>query len=71
LQLFGAGTQFTCFTPTKVQILTPEEFFFFAWQELRKAVEACARWKSIGGLSYPGSKFACFTGTKLVQKYKY
>jgi hypothetical protein len=58
----AAGTQFTCFTGTKVQILT------------QKAVVALAAGAGIGvarsldDYHHIGTQFTCFTGTK---KYKY
>ncbi len=48
-------TQFTCFTGTKVQILTPEEL-------RRGATQVAAR----AGDAFTCTQFTCFTGTKLV-----
>jgi hypothetical protein len=63
----GTGTQFTCFTSSKVQILTPEELGDRHSQRSSASASPC---------------FTCFTSTEvqiltpellalLVQRYKY
>jgi hypothetical protein len=56
-RLCAAGTQFTCFTGTKVQILTP----------LRRLLIAriCAAGARRGRVHRAGTQFTSFTGTKV------
>ena len=61
----STGTQFACFTGTKVQIL------LYWYKNTNAAVSDAAA----AGVASTGTQFTCFTGTTkvqiLVQKYKY
>jgi hypothetical protein len=70
-------TQFTCFTSTKVQILTPEELVFHQGEEvlrLREQLES----QNVEAVQLQVLKCTCFTSPKvqiptqnLVPTYKY
>jgi len=65
-QAGGTGAQFTCFTRTKVQILTPEEL-----PGERDGGEVCETGGCEGGAARLGGTRVQILTQLLVQKYKY
>jgi hypothetical protein len=76
----GRGTQFTCFTGTKVQVLTQVYIYIYIYiyiygrgtrERERYSVYLLYWYKSTGADAYlsrasgRGAQFSCFTGTKV------